>query len=195
MFFLVDPFTESNSANKNELPLPPIPTQTKPINNNITKKVFNSEKDENFLNNNKSVKVVNNSDQTDFASFDAFNDNTASSNSDSDFFETFNDNFNKNSNSKKSSIVDAFGDVQTAKTNPKNFTSTFDDFDDEFAKMQINPVNNNISKFENVGKNNLLSEKNAVSKVKNKFNAEDFSKNDNFDTDLEEVLKRSLVDK
>lgn len=142
-----------------------------------------------------------NSNQTDFASFDAFNSNTNSSNSDSDFFETFNDNFNKNSNTTKSSIVDAFGDDKTtAKINPKNFSSTFDDFDDEFANLQINPTttsvsNNNFSKFDNIGKKNLLSNENAVSKVKNKFNAEDFSKNDNFDTDLEEVLKRSLVDK
>lgn len=172
------------------------------------------EKDEIFQNNNKIVKNTNQT--TDFASFDAFNDNnTNSSNSDSDFFDAFNDNFNKNSNSTKSSVVDAFGDdntttTTTAKKNPNNFSSTFDDFDDEFAKMQLNPMttttttttiplasikNNNFSKFD-IGKNNLLSSsENALSKVKNKFIAEDFSKNDNFDTDLEEVLKRSLVDK
>lgn len=203
-YFLVDPFTESNTnpTIKNEFPTIPTPIKTtKTINNNITKKVFNSEKDEIFQINNKNVKNDMNSNQTDFASFDAFNSNTNSSNSDSDFFETFNDNFNKNSNVKKSSIVDAFGggsgdDKTTAKLNPKNISSTFDDFDDEFAQMQINPTtNNNFSKFDNFGKNNLLNNENAVSKVKNKFNAEDFSKNDNFDTDLEEVIKRSLVDK
>lgn len=125
----------------------------------------------------------------------------------SDLFADFNDNFEVSTTSKRDTAMtttttkqafDPFGVSTTMTTssssNNNNFSATFDDdpFGDAFPKAsskngtEKKSVNNSKVINTNKGQSNVRTADQSA-----KF-SEDYSKN--FDTDLEEVLKRSLFD-
>lgn len=136
----------------------------------------------------------------------------------SDFFAEFNDNFNKNKN--KTAAVDAFGETDNkVSTTTKPSTSKFksDNFEDEFARIKIKKDMDDFARFDAFNEassksfEDTFSDSNAAFDKLNKpkrdntvvgstfdlknakFEA-DYSKGETFDKDLNEIIKRSLVD-
>ncbi|KAH8314480.1 hypothetical protein KR059_009616 [Drosophila kikkawai] len=117
------------------------------------------------------------------------------------FFDAFNDNFGGNQNSTAASIG--------ATTKPSDQKAAFNDnFDDNFKVGHSQLDNHNFAKFDAFEAHNFSSDfgnssfgkekQNGHSKAKkepskDKFEA-DYSKPESFDADLEEALKRSMVD-
>lgn len=136
-----------------------------------------------------------------------------------DFFATFNDNFNKNKTD--TSTFDAFGEIDNKVSNiitttNKPSTSKFesDNFKDEFGRIKNDPfdvfndmrVNSSSKSFEdsfsessdtfdrlnNPKEGKIVFE--SAFDLKNDRFAADYSKGETFAEDLNEILKRSLVD-
>lgn len=179
----------------------------------------------NVLNNNNSTSRPSSKPVTP-AAFATFED---------DFFASFNNNFDRNSQKSPFSYTPqpiaaaAFGDSSTTSfngqtSNATKFTNAENlfnaNFEDEFAKISVAPpkttgniTNNNHSKtIENFGKfdafedgkfdafsaatadTNLRKNETVNAKhVADRF-AGDYSKTDTFDTDLQDILQRSLID-
>lgn len=139
-----------------------------------------------------------------------------------DFFATFNDNFNKNKND--AATFDAFGETSNKVLNTANKPSTSnfdsDNFEDEFAKIKIkndladfakfdafddvgvngsgksfeNAFTDSSAAFEKISKPKKMDVANAHDLKNDDRFAADYSKGETFDKDLNEILQRSLVD-
>lgn len=113
------------------------------------------------------------------------------------FFAEFNDNFNKNKND--TSAFDAFGETDnkvstglTTITNPSTSKLKTEKFEDEFAVTVKNDLRFDAFKDASKSLNDTFSDSHAAMKNA-KFEA-DYSKGETFDSDLNEIIKRSLVD-
>lgn len=134
------------------------------------------------------------------AKFDAFSDDkitTAGANSENLFIANFDDEFDKCSIAVPSTTTTTKS--TTMNNNSNRIMANFDAFNDnvdnnsgggKFDAFGMSTITKNFPKNSNYKRNEALDVKHTIDRF-----ADDFSKNDTFDNDLEEVLKRSLSEK
>ncbi|XP_023162573.2 epidermal growth factor receptor substrate 15-like 1 isoform X2 [Drosophila hydei] len=158
--------------------------------NKLNDSFFNAFND-NFNDNNLNVNNSRNNEQTkvksNVAAFDAFAVQSSTTKPDAKLFDAFNDNFE-----------DSFGPAKPANsTTLDNNFAKFDAFDahnfsNDFGKS-LDDSNANKSKHNGSGSASKKSKESLTKKDNEKF-AADYSKPESYDADLEEALKRSMLD-
>ncbi|XP_064540307.1 epidermal growth factor receptor substrate 15-like 1 isoform X2 [Drosophila montana] len=176
---------------------PPAARRTTQSNANVNKlndSFFNAFNDDNFNDNNlDTLKAKTNNEQiktkSQVAAFDAFAavSSATTTTKDSKLFDAFNDNFEDSFSSNK---------LTNSTTLDNNFAK-FDAFDahnfsSDFGKS-LDDSNANKSKHNGSAAAAGKKMKEALGKPADKF-AADYSKPESFDADLEEALKRSMLD-